>query len=94
MPIIDPAVAWTTPENRGVCGFCGKPEGGYAKQDSNKHWRAACWPCVRPAAAGAAQPKRKPIGTVFTPKDEDAEDAPVKKKNPGMVPSSYRPAVR
>ena len=82
----------TDPENRGVCGFCGNEEEGYAKPKDGI-WVAACWKCVRPAAAGAAQPKRKIIGTVYTDRDEDAEE-PVAKKKQGMAPSSYRPKVR
>lgn len=48
----------TTPENRGVCGFCGKEEGGYAKQ-KNGVWVAACWNCVKPAAIPLV--KRRPL---------------------------------
>lgn len=86
------ATAYTFPEERGVCGFCGKEENGYAKRDTNGKWQAACWPCVRPESAGAAQPKRKLVGTVFTDADVDIYQ-PVAKKNPGMPPSTYRPKV-
>lgn len=89
------ATLWSSPENRGKCGFCGKEENGYAKQKDGK-WVAACWKCIRPASAGAAQPKRNPVGTVFTQKDEDLDERPqpTVKKSPGMAPSTHRPAVR
>ena len=94
--ITDPELAYTSPEDRGFCGFCGLPENGYAKRDEKTgKVKAACWKCVRPAAASAPQPKRKPIGTVFDDTDLDAVVvAPEKKKALGMAPSTYRPAVR
>jgi len=60
----DPALRYTSPENRGVCGFCGAEEGGYAKRDESGNWQASCWACVRPAAASAPQPKRRLIGSL------------------------------
>lgn len=95
----DAARAYTSPENRGLCGFCGKEEGGYAKQDSKGKWQAACWPCVRPAAANAPQPKRHMIrslttNSVIVTGDPDENPAPIKGKAPGMAPSSYRPKVK
>jgi len=84
---------YTGPENRGTCGFCGGEEGGYAKKDDNGKWQAACWPCVRPGGAGAAQPKRKLVGTVFTDVDSDDNEKPRTKKSPGMAPSTHRPKV-
>ena len=69
--VIDPGTEWTDPDHRGVCGFCGKEEGGYAKRDANGKWTAACWPCVRPTGARAPQAKRATVGTVYT--DVDAE---------------------
>ena len=87
------AVEYTFPEERGVCGFCGKTENGYAKRDSNGRWQASCWPCVRPAASGAAQPKRKLVGTVFTDVDAEIDTAVPTKRSPGMAPSNFRPKV-
>ena len=87
------AVIYTFPEERGVCGFCGKEENGYAKKDENGKWQAACWKCVRPEGAGAAQPKRKLVGTVFTDADADVEEEKPTKKAPGLAPSSHRPKV-
>jgi hypothetical protein len=95
--ILDPELAYTFPESRGKCGFCGKEENGYAKRDEKTgKVKAACWKCVRPAAASAPQAKRKPVGTVFVDTDLDvvAAPEPEKKKAPGLAPSTYRPAVR
>lgn len=55
----DSALAHTDPENRGVCGFCGGEEGGYAKKNSSGKWQAACWDCVKPEKVGSSQTKRK-----------------------------------
>jgi hypothetical protein len=88
---LDPALEYTGPENRGVCGFCGGVEGGYAKRDADGKWQAACWPCVKPAGS-FTQTKRAAVGTVYTDVDADPPEAP-KKKNPGMAPSSHRPKV-
>ena len=90
---LEPALAYTFPEDRGVCGFCGKEENGYAKKDANGKWQAACWKCVKPASAGAAQPKRQTVGTVFTEVNDEDEKPKATKKNPGMAPSNYRPKV-
>ena len=75
MPLADlvKALEWTSPEDRGICGFCGKEENGYAKKDDKGKWLSACWDCVRPASAGAPQPKRKLVGTTFTDTDKDPE---------------------
>ena len=89
----DPALDYTGPENRGVCGFCGKEENGYAKRDADGKWQAACWPCVKPATFGAPQPKREMVGTVYTDVDADEPEKP-KKKNPGMAPSTHRLKVK
>ncbi len=69
----DIATAYSFPEDRGKCGFCGKEDNGYAKRDANGQWQAACWKCVRPATAGQAQPKRKLVGTVYTDVDADKD---------------------
>lgn len=88
------ATDYTFPTSRDTCGFCGKEENGYAKKDSNGRWHAACWLCVKPASAGAAQSKRQTVGTIFTSIDDDKDDEkPIKKKNPGIAPSNYRPKV-
>lgn len=87
------ATAYTFPEDRGVCGFCGKEENGYAKKDAKGNWQPACWPCVRPASAGAAQSKRTTVGTVYTDVDADVDEKPAPKKNPGLAPSTHRPKV-
>jgi hypothetical protein len=93
-PSLDPALAYTSPENRGICCFCGKEEGGYAKRGTNGQWWAACWSCVKPAQANALQPKRKQIGTIFMEDGVTAgDDAPVAPKAKGMAPSTYRPKV-
>lgn len=79
--VIEPGTEYTTPENRGVCSFCGREENGYAKKDAKGNWQPACWPCVKPESSGAAQPKRNPVGSVFTEPDKDLdtskESAPV-----------------
>jgi len=91
-PVIEPNCEWTSPDNRGRCGFCNGEEGGYAKKDAKGVWQAACWPCVKPEKQLKPQ-KREQIGTVFT-EDLDAEETIVKKKkNPGMKPSTHRPKV-
>jgi len=94
-PTIEPGCEWTSPDNRGKCGFCGKEEGGYARKDANGTWQPACWNCVKPAQK-TVQEKRKSVGTVFT---EDLDtDVAIKKrereKNPGLPPSTTRPKVR
>lgn len=90
---LESALEHTWPDARGTCGFCGKEENGYAKRDATGKWLAACWKCVRPEGAGAAQPKRQQVGTVYT-EDLDAEDVkPVKTKARGMAPSTHRPKV-
>ena len=99
----DRAKEYTSPDNRGRCGFCGKEEeGGYAKQDKNGKWQAACWSCVKPAHT-ATQPKRKKIGIVYEGVDADivlaidgkihGQRIPNKTKAPGMSPSTHRPKV-
>lgn len=89
----DLATAYSFPEDRGSCGFCGKEENGYAKRDDSGNWLSACWPCVKPENAGASQQKRTPVGTTFT-EDLDAEDRVVKKpKAIGIAPASRRPKV-
>jgi hypothetical protein len=91
-PVVEPGCEWTSPDNRGKCGFCGGEEGGYAKKDANGVWQPACWNCVKPEKH-ITQEKRKPVGTVYT-EDKDADETEVKKKkNPGIAPSSYRPKV-
>ena len=87
--MVDTALDYTGPENRGVCGFCGKEENGYAKRDANGNWQAACWPCVKPAGR-MKQEKRVQVGTTYTDVDEPEVK---KKKNPGMAPSTHRPKV-
>ena len=91
-PVIEPGCEWTSPDNRGVCGFCGGEEGGYAKKNADGVWTPACWPCVRPANSGAAQPKRERVGTAYTDVDAE-EEKPTKAKAKGMAPSTYRPKV-
>jgi hypothetical protein len=88
----DTATDYTFPEDRGVCGFCGKEENGYAKRDANGEWQAACWLCVRPENSTTTQSKRATVGTVFTDVNTD-EEKPTPKKVPGLAPSSYRPKV-
>lgn len=89
-PVIEPGCEWTSPDNRGVCGFCGGVEGGYAKKDANGKWRPACWPCVKPDKR-IVQQKRNQVGTVFT-EDLDAEEI-ITKKAKGIAPSTHRPKV-
>jgi len=86
-------LAYTTPDTRGVCRWCGEEEGGYAKKDEKGEWQAACWPCVRPEKAGVAQPKRSSVGTIFTDTDLEESEVKPKKKAPGMAPSTSRPKV-
>jgi hypothetical protein len=72
---------YTTPEDRGVCGFCGKEENGYAMKDSDGKFKSACWNCIKKDRVISDQPKREQVGTAYT-EDLDADDkiAP----NPGM----------
>jgi hypothetical protein len=91
------ATDYTFPENRGTCGFCGEPEDGYAKKDNAGRFQAACWPCINKDRVISDQPKRKPVGTVFT-EDLDTDDQISKrekaaKKAQGIAPSDYRPKV-
>ncbi len=90
----NPALTHTEPGNRGVCGFCGQEEGGYAKKNPNGAWKASCWKCVKPVG-DFPQPKRKPVGSSLIVADADADIKPaeVKKKAPGMAPSTHRPKV-
>ncbi len=88
---IEPGTEWTSPEKRGVCGFCGKEEGGYAKKDAYGKWQPACWPCARPKNPPPPMKKRATIRIVYTEIEVD-EPAP-KKKNPGLAPSNHRPKV-
>lgn len=90
-PVIEPGCEWTSPGNRGVCGFCGDEEGGYAIRNKDGKWTPACWPCARPKNPPPPLEKRPSIGTVYT--DIDAEPEPTKKKNPGIAPSKHRPKV-
>jgi hypothetical protein len=90
-PIIEKGCEWTSPDNRGVCGFCGGEEGGYAKRDANGKWQPACWPCAKPNNAAVPQRKRVTVGTVYTEVVE--EEKPVKVKAKGIAPSTYRPKV-
>ena|ERR1035437_4668996 len=94
------ATDYTFPEDRGICGFCGKSENGYAEKDASGNWQAACWSCVKPSKEQrdmgyAQQQKKKTVGTVFTDVDADADEVKSKmvKKNPGIAPSNYRPKV-
>jgi hypothetical protein len=89
-PVIEPGCEWTDPDHRGVCGFCGGEEGGYAKKDAKGVWQPACWPCVKPLKQLVPE-KRVIVGTVYTEIEPD-EPAP-KKKSPGLAPSTYRPKV-
>lgn len=55
---IDPGTEWTpfpVP-----CGFCGKPDEGYSKQDKDGKWKPACWACVKPPKS-SNPPKKKPV---------------------------------
>jgi hypothetical protein len=90
--VIEPGTEWTSPDNRGICGFCGKEEGGYALRDENGKWQPACWPCAKPKNAVVPQRKRATVGTVYTDVDAD-EPEEKKKKNPGMAPCKSRPKV-
>jgi hypothetical protein len=88
---LEPALEYTFPGARGICGFCGQEENGYAKRDAEGAWQAACWVCVRPAVR-AKQEKRAFVGTVYTEVDAEEFEKP-KKKNPGLAPSGHRPKV-
>ena len=87
----------TEPDCRGNCGFCSNQEDGYAKIDGDGKLQASCWPCINKDRVISEQPKRQPVGTVFT---EDLDtDAQIKKREkaakhaPGLAPSDYRPKV-
>jgi hypothetical protein len=90
MKNIDAGLEYTFPGARGICGFCGGEEGGYAKRDDKGVWQPACWPCVKPPKSIVPQ-KREQVGTVYS-EDLDAEDI-VKKKRQGLAPSTHRPKV-
>lgn len=91
--MVDSGTDYTFPEERGVCGFCGAEENGYAMRDSNGKFKAACWKCINKDRVPSEQAKRKIVGTVFT-EDLDVEEVVVKKtKNPGLAPSTHRPKV-
>lgn len=91
------AIDYTGPDNRGVCGFCGKLEDGYAMRDGTGMFQAACWPCVNKGREIVPQPKRNPVGITFT-EDLDTDEKIAKKvkaakKAPGIAPSTNRPAT-
>ena len=88
----DSALRYTAPDNRGICGFCGETEGGYAKRDENGKLQAACWDCVKPKVT-TPQQKRNFVGTIYTDPEPEEVKAPAKKKNPGLAPSTHRPKV-
>ena len=67
-----PVLAYTGPGNRGKCGFCGKTEGGYAKQDANGKWQASCWECVKPKPLPPQ--KRNPVGSLLQTEPEEDKD--------------------
>lgn len=91
-PQVVEALLHTYPENRGRCGFCNKSEGGYAKQDKNGIWKAACWNCVKPEEVLTPQ-KRKQVGSIVV-EDLDAENNPTSSaKSAGIAPSTHRPKV-
>lgn len=71
MPIAD-AIGYTFPDARGICGFCGGEENGYAKRDDNGKMKAACWSCINKDRILVEQQKRKKVGTIFT-EDLDVE---------------------
>ena len=86
--------AYTSPETRGECAFCGKEENGYTKPDKNGMQQAACWPCVSEGLETTPATKR---ALVKTDKTEDLDkDAKLKaaakeaKKVKGLAPSTQR----
>jgi hypothetical protein len=87
------ATAYTSPEDRGTCGFCGKPEDGYTKRDANGKQTASCWACINKERVISDQPKRQLVGTTFTPDADEEPPTTAKKKSPGVAPSTYRPKV-
>ena len=61
-------LAYTSPETRGTCHFCGKEEGGYAKADTDGTFYAACWSCVKPTGPIPEQ-KRRPVGSALASRE-------------------------
>ena len=57
--VVEPGAEWT-PEPV-PCGFCGKPDEGYAKQDKKGKWKPACWACVKPKNPPPPPKPRKPV---------------------------------
>lgn len=88
------AAVWTSPEDRGTCGFCGKSEGGYAKKDANGVMQPACWPCVSKGLEPVPVQKRAAVGVTRT-EDLDTDTklaaaAKEAKKVKGLAPSTFR----
>jgi hypothetical protein len=74
----NPEIAWTSPENRGPCGFCLNSEDGFAMADENGVMKAACGECVDKTRTEDKQVKRTNVGTIFT---EDLDtDIEIKKR--------------
>ena len=86
--------AWTSPDSRGECFFCGKEESGYSKQDKDGEWQAACWPCVR-AGLEPVEPHKRALVKTAPTEDLDADKklvatAKEAKKVKGLAPSTVR----
>jgi|SRR5665213_50606 len=77
---VEPGTEWT-PEPV-PCGFCGKPDQGYAKKDKNGKWKPACWACVKPKhPPPSMQPRVKPVFEAL-PEEPEEPKVEVKKRKP------------
>ena len=68
---VEPGTQWTL--ERIKCGFCGKEEHGYAKQDAKGRWKPACWSCVKPTKTLPPVVRRNRKGYLGTIKRESDE---------------------
>ena len=91
-PVIESGCEWTSPDARGICGFCGGEENGYALRAEDGTWKPACWPCAKPKNPPVIVTKKAQVGTTYT-EDLDAESAKPKSKSPGMASNTHRPKV-
>jgi hypothetical protein len=80
---VEPGAEWTPYPV--PCGFCGKDDEGYAKQDKDGRWKPACWTCVKPKGK-MANPVRK-IAVESPPmEDLDTDDIIKPRSFPFDVP--------
>ena len=78
---VEPGAEWT-PEPV-PCGFCGKPDEGYAKKDKDGKWKPSCWACIKP--------KNPPPPPKMKMKPIIEEEPPVEEKKDGDNTKPDRP---